>query len=117
MKINSIKTMATILLAATTAKAMDNAVVMTVEDLQQFEQQTGRSANTQKRLLDMGIILSSNKPDIYVFNDAILSKLTDQDVISLVSDLMNWLTKGEVVPKQKQPGKMTPSSQDVGGGA
>jgi len=107
----SLKAIATILVAATNAKALDQAVVMTRADLQKFEVCTGQKGMEQ-RLMSLGIIISTNKSGVFVLNEAALSRLENEQIIQLISDLVIWLTDESLKPAEKKASQMQPSTQD-----
>ena len=107
----SLKALATILMAATNAKALDRAIVMTKDDIKKFEICSGQKG-IERRLTNLGVIVSTNKSQVFVLNETALSRLEDAQAIQLISDLVVWLTDESLNPTAKQPTEMRPSTQD-----
>ena len=106
-----IKTMATILLASTSAKAMDQVVLISSTEIKMFETQN-KLAGVSERLMSAGILLPSNRKGIFVLNDARLSQLSDDEIIPVVSGIVKWVTDNKIQLDKKELEKMGLSSQD-----
>lgn len=109
----SIKTITALLLVSTTANALSAPVIVTSSDLIVFEA-SRRTIGLKERLLRNGILVQTNKKDFYAFNDEKILDLSDRNLISIMADLINWLTNGSVQLDQKNWRKMTPTTQDYG---
>lgn len=105
------KTLAMVLLASTTAKAFETPILVSAVDLKAYEQKNNFKGLTPK-LFEMGLITKTSKSEIFIFNDVAISKINDEQVLSTVSSLINWLTDGETSLKQKNWKDMTASTQD-----
>lgn len=105
------KTLAMVLLASTTAKAFETPILVSVKDLKAYEQKNNLKGLTTK-LFEMGLIIKTSKSEIFIFNDIALSEIKDEQILSTVSDLINWLTDGVNSLEPKNWKDMTPSTQD-----
>lgn len=105
------KTLAMILLASTSAKALENPVVISSADLQVFEQKKSLHG-LAARLIQNGVLVQTNKQNIYIFNDVALSNLKDETLVSIISDLISWVANGDVPVESKNWKGMTPTTQD-----
>lgn len=103
--------MATILLASTSAKAMEQVVLISSAEIKMFETQN-KIAGVAERLMSAGILLPSNRKDIFVLNDARLSQLSDDEIIPVVSGMVKWVTDNKIQLDKKEIEKMGLSSQD-----
>ncbi len=105
------KTLATILLASSAAKALEAPLIVSGNDLKAFGEQKN-ILNLKQRLLQHGLLVQTNKKDVFIFNDAALSKLSDDKSISVMSDLIKWLTDDSIQIEEKNWKEMTASTQD-----
>lgn len=105
------KTLAMVLLASTSAKALEKPVLISSAELQVFEQKKNLNG-LAARLIQNGILVQTNKQNIYILNDMALSNLKDEAVLSIISDLINWVTNSEVQVESKNWKGMTPTTQD-----
>lgn len=105
------KLIATALLASSAAHANEVPFVVTPFDIEQF---TGQSnfPNIQTKLLERGILVPANQGEIFILSEEQLSALSDEEMIAIVSDLLNWMSKGKVKQSQKKSDSMNLSSQD-----
>ena len=105
------KTLATILLASSAAKALEAPLIVSGNDLKSFEARKN-ILGLKERLLQHGLIIQTNKKDVYILNDTALSKLTDENAIKIMSDLIKWLTDDAMQIEEKNWKDMTTSTQD-----
>lgn len=105
------KTLAMILLASTSAKALENPVLISSSELQVFEQKKNLHG-LAARLIQNGILVQTNKQNIYIFNDESLSNIKDETLLSIISDLISWVTNSDVSVESKNWKGMTPTTQD-----
>jgi hypothetical protein len=100
-----------ILLASTAAKAIEQPILITVSELKTFEK-TNHLHGFAAQLFVLGLIVQTNKKDIYVFNDVALSKISDESLIRVISNMVSWLTDDKVQIESKDWKNMTPTTQD-----
>ena len=105
------KTLAMILLASTAAKAMEKPILVSGFELRTYEKKNNLQGLSIK-LFELGILVKTNKQEVYVFNDVALSKVGDESLLSVISNLVSWLTEGKVTVEPKDWKDMTPSTQD-----
>ena len=105
------KTLAMVLLTSTTAKAFEKPVLVSAMDLKNYEQKNNLIGLTTK-LFELGLITKTSKSEIFIFNDVALSKIDDEQILSTISNLIDWLTDGEISVERKNWKDMTPSTQD-----
>ena len=105
------KTLAMILLASTAAKAMEKPILVSANELKTYEQKNNLLGLSVK-LFELGILVKTNRQEIYVFNDLALSKVSDESLLPIISNLVSWLTEAKVKVEPKDWKDMTPSTQD-----
>ena len=105
------KTLSMILLASTTAKAMDSQILVSADELKFYEQKNNLQGLSVK-LFEIGVLVKTNRQEFFIINDLALSKVSDETFLSIVSNLISWLTEGKVNVDPKNWKNMTPSTQD-----
>ena len=104
-------TLAMVLLASATAKAIETPILVSSTDLKTYEQKNNLKGLTTK-LFELGLITKTSKSEIFIFNDVAISKIDDEQILSTISNLINWLTDGVISIEPKNWKDMTPSTQD-----
>lgn len=105
------KTLAIVLLASTAAKALEKPILVSSGELKIFEDQNNLSGIVGK-LFELGLLVKTSKKELYILNEMALSKLSDESTLLIISNLVGWLTDGEVSVEPKNWKNMTPSTQD-----
>lgn len=105
------KTLATVLLASSAAKALESPLIVSGIELKNYEARKN-ILGLKERLLQFGLIVQTNKKDIFILNEVAMSNLTDEVAIKIMSGLIEWLTNDAVQVEQKDWKNMTPSTQD-----
>lgn len=113
---NTTKTLSMILLASISGKALEKPILVSHGELRHYEQQKNLQG-LEARLVQSGILVQTNKKEIYIFNDLALSKIEDEKVLSLLSDLIQWLTDGSIKLEPKNWKEMILATQDYSGDA
>jgi hypothetical protein len=98
-------------LASTTAKAIERPILITTSELKTFEK-TNHLNGFVSQLFELGLVVKTNKKDIYIFNDTALSKISDESVIQIISNMVSWLTDDKIQIESKDWKNMTPTTQD-----
>ena len=105
------KTLALVLLASTAAKALEKPILVSANELKIFEERKN-FFEIERKLFDSGLLVKTNKKEIYILNELAVSKLSDARLLSIISNLVEWVTEGEVSVEPKDWKNMTPSTQD-----
>ena len=98
-------------MASTTAKAIEQPILITASELKTFEKENQLNGFVSQ-LFELGLIVQTNKRDMYVFNDIVLSKISDESVLQVISNLVSWLTDDKIQIESKDWKNMTPTTQD-----
>lgn len=105
------KTLAMVLLTSTAAKALEKPILVSSGEMKIYEGQNNL-IGIERKLLESGLLVKTSKKEIYILNEMALSKLSDESLLSIISNLVEWLTEGEVSVEPKDWKNMTPSTQD-----
>lgn len=108
---NSIKSIATILVASIQSAALAQPIVVSSEDLANFENKT-QSVGLSQELLKNNILVQTNKKGILVLNVEAVKKIEDEAALKVLSNLVKFVTEGKVVFENKDWKDMTLSTQD-----
>jgi hypothetical protein len=107
------KILASAIAASVSTNAMASVILVTSHEISKYEQVSGKT-DVQQRLLKMGILIPTDRNDIFVISDADLDKVSDESVVSLASDLVLWHSANKIHQEKKQPLQMFASGQDYG---
>lgn len=105
------KTLAMALLASTTANALDKPIFVSSIELKIYEERANL-IGIERKMLESGLLVKTSKKEIYILNEIALSKNSDESLLTIISNLVEWLTEGEVSVEPKDWKNMTPSTQD-----
>ena len=105
------KTLAMVLLASTTANALEKPILVSTSELKIYEEQNSL-IGIERKLIESGLLVKTSRKEIYILNEVAVSKLSDESMLSIISNLVEWFTEGEVLVEPKDWKNMTPSTQD-----
>ena len=108
---NSTKAIATILMASIQSAAFAQPIVVSSEDLANFEKKT-QSAGLSQELLKNNILVPTNKTGILILNVDAVKKIEDEAALKVLSNLVKFVTDGKVMIESKDWKDMTLSTQD-----
>ncbi len=108
---SSTKKIATILMASIQSAAFAQPILVSSDDLINFEKKA-QSAGLSQELLKSNILIPTNKSGILVLNVDAVKKIEDEAALKILSNLVKFVTEGKVDIESKDWKDMTLSTQD-----
>ncbi|MBL7544319.1 MAG: hypothetical protein JNL11_10900 [Bdellovibrionaceae bacterium] len=107
----SVKTIATVIMASIQSAAFTQPIVVTAEDLAKFENKT-HAIGLMQELIRTNVLVQTNKKEVLILNVDAVKKIEDETALKVLSNLIKFVTEGQVEIENKDWKSMTPSTQD-----
>ena len=95
------------------ANASNERVFITENEIASYEKSRGL-AGVGSRLMELGILSPFGSQEIFIVDQMSIARISDVEAVSIIHDLINWISAGRVRASTKPWLEMRASTQDYG---